>query len=609
MSQADPSIHPQLQKQLNDLQNVAESIAVYEPYVPKPPILDASIDAEDEDAHNRGDTLPGLRTLSESIKRDIELIQKFLKNPNAASLNPPSTNAPYLLAVWEEVLRAPQPVVAIGKTFFARSPGKQTANGQPARGNGSHRSPGVKVDVVSENGKSWVRVNTTKNSRLLVEFREIDSYDTDSDDSLDVDRPSLAQTEFDNSILRMGRALLAAAHSHPLPGTSLPPNVTFRFTRLHPAPATDEPTDPRIGLTLDMLRAMGIDVQLRGADEPIRPPPRPRKIYLAPTRHVNLDLSILIALVSDLTHTPLPPSAAAARARFFPNASYLEWKKSRLRARIMGLGLDDADSDGARSDANLEDGGEHSRALADQLQQEMVKGLLQDMHERLRAESSDDPATQFADVQFWTTAEARDRFLRIVAKIGGANEKRRAYALFGQSSSAPSGETGDYWEHSRYPANFIPLPPVHVFSPSSPISTPTPHDAPLPPFFTALTRTCRALLSLSEETPPPRGAIPDALADTEIQRAAVTKANPKLTAHTVRSVLAGAARGWTTMTANRASVKALVREVRKSGAEMDCGERGGGARVGEGEVLRVDAAIWVVDPRSLAEGMRADYEG
>ena len=48
----------------------------------------------------------------------------------------------------------------------------------------------------------------------------------------------------------------------------------------------------------------------------------------------------------------------------------------------------------------------------------------------------------------------------------------------------------------------------------------------------------------------------------EIERAAVTKANPRLTAHTVQSMLWGAARGWTTLTANKSSVKAILRDIR-----------------------------------------------
>jgi hypothetical protein len=103
----------------------------------------------------------------------------------------------------------------------------------------------------------------------------------------------------------------------------------------------------------------------------------------------------------------------------------------------------------------------------------------------------------------------------------------------------------------------------------------------------------------------------------EIQRATVTKANPKLTAHTVESLLEGARRGWTTLTANKHSVKEILKEVKAlSGGYYAAGagaheyeEAQGNGKViedGEGNVIET-AAIWVIDPRSLAEIMSADY--
>ena len=82
----------------------------------------------------------------------------------------------------------------------------------------------------------------------------------------------------------------------------------------------------------------------------------------------------------------------------------------------------------------------------------------------------------------------------------------------------------------------------------------------------------------------------------------------------------GAYLGWTTLTANRTSVKAILREMksaRVSGRlagvdlhpEQPRGSGGGRLRDGdsgddndEGESAGW-AAFWVVDPRSLAEGM------
>jgi hypothetical protein len=67
-------------------------------------------------------------------------------------------------------------------------------------------------------------------------------------------------------------------------------------------------------------------------------------------------------------------------------------------------------------------------------------------------------------------------------------------------------------------------------------------------------------------------------------------------------MLWGAELGWTTLTANKTSVKAILREMKAARGRWDdvlsrspdievCGR-------GRGET----AAIWVIDPRSLAEG-------
>jgi hypothetical protein len=65
-------------------------------------------------------------------------------------------------------------------------------------------------------------------------------------------------------------------------------------------------------------------------------------------------------------------------------------------------------------------------------------------------------------------------------------------------------------------------------------------------------------------------------------------------------MLYGAAHGWTTLTANRASVKAVLREVKIRGYEGDVhGGRDGAVKY---------AALWVIDPRSLAEGMRTESD-
>jgi hypothetical protein len=457
---------------------------------------------------------------------------------------------------------------------------------------------------------------------LLAEFREIDSYLTDSDgEDGDV---SLAQTEFDNSLLRTGRALLAAARDNPVLGTNTPPEVVLCLTRIDPDATDKDGNDPRIALTIKLLRDMGLSIKLgeRGAITQLTDsaPTLSSPPLLIPTHQINLDLSILIALVSDLTHAPLPETADVAHERFIPTAAYVEWKRSRFRAKNGGSS---DNTNVVKEDIDdAIDSGQHSRALAGQLQQEMQKGILQEIYEQLLAcwgaASGGDPThpslpsqSQGAPlpVEFWTTTEARDRCLRIVAKIGGPIEKRRAHALF----STPSADNGasaveleaEYWAHSRYPRGFLRLLPIRVFSAPEPASPTPAHEG----FFSALETTCHALLA--KPVAPHPHAVPLAVeseivgegeGEGEIQRASVVRTNARLTTHTVQSILCGASRGWTTLTANRASVKAIMREVKTRGYGVETRDRGADA----GKVRH--AALWIVDPRSLAEGMRSDVD-
>ncbi|KAI9463962.1 hypothetical protein BJY52DRAFT_1425004 [Lactarius psammicola] len=559
-----PIIHSDTEsrKQLDELDLVYQSITSYQPAVSNPPILDSSLDAP---INQDSDHISGLRPLLEAVKRDLDVTKQFLAAPDAAFSPPPSTNAPYLIAVWKEVLSSPLPIVAIGKTFFEHSKITTTTDVNVRKqvhpqNSDKHKSAGVKVDVVADNGHAWIRVNTAKNARLLAEFREIDSHFTDSEDEDGTDDnmvgPSLAQSEFDNSLLRMGRALLAAARDNPVLGTNKPPET--------PDAADGCENDPRIALTVELLRKMGLSIKL-GERGPITQltdlaPALPPPPTLVPTHRINLDLSILVAFVSDLSHAPLPDTVDAAYTRFIPSAEYVEWKRSRLRAKNGGS----SDSIMNTFEEDVYGPSQHSRALSEQLLQEMRKGILQEIYERLLVYSGDAPLR----VEFWTTPEARDRCLRIVAKIGGPAEKRRAHALFladNDDSSVSLNELeAQYWEHSRYPPAFLPLLPIRA--------------------------TCRALLASGSSAA-------EAAGDDggELQRAAVVRTNGRLTVHTVQSMLCGAMRGWTTLTANRASVKAVLREVRA---------RGYGAEArGEGKHA---AALWIVDPRSLAQGMRSD---
>ncbi|KAI0089623.1 hypothetical protein BDY19DRAFT_889252 [Irpex rosettiformis] len=607
-------IHRELHVLRTELRDVFASMAAFNPPVVQPPIIDASADNNDDGP--RQDSIRGLRKLKESVKRDLDILEKFLANPNNAQTPALSTNALYLIAVWKEVLHAKHPVVAIWDTYSER--------GIPLhlRKRNTPKEPGIKVDVVADGGKRWIRVNTTKNSRMLAEFREIDSYLTDSDSDEDIDSdhhiPTLAQTELDNSLVRMGRSLLAAARENPLPGELGTPNVTIRLTRLDPSPINENEHDPRIAQTIQELRGMGVDVQLGERSEAeVEVEGVDRKTHKLPqwqpSTVINVDLSILIAMVSDLTHAPLPLTVEEAESRFTPGSQYIQWKKKRAATtKDSAAQLDDDDQSCDGIDARP------SRALVQQAIQEMNHALFQDIFQRTAPSNPDQKPTR-AHLEFWTTHEARERCLQIVGKIGGQREKRRAEILLCPNPTDIQAAEREFWRDSRYSTGYISLLPIKLLPrgiPETSLEPPLRSSSGrlLSPFFRSLAKTCRDILAQETISRPrvdnsPVGVSANGEDDLgEIERATVMKANPRLTVHTVQSMLWGAVYGWTTLTANKTSVKALLRDIktRRNGALWDRGYETDFADHGDEDLPQV-AAIWTVDPRSLAEGMRADF--
>lgn len=619
--------------------------------------------------------------------------------------------------------------------------------------------------------------HSIKNSRLLAEFREQDSYLTDSDsegvgthDSIQcislagtgiVERTAFNNSPLvDNSLIRMGKALIKTAQA-----TSGPcPEVTLRLTRLqlsesayntlqsqglrsansyyeHQFVLPSAEDDPRIALTVQSLLEMGVDVVLGEhhfqAIPGIPLPPEfpsllvPDHAAIAahdksksfsglhnagtpqwiPSREVGLDLSVIIALISDLTHAPLPLSADDAVARFMPNPTERARSQKRREEQkrllaAMRLSKDasskhnppnsrkkaDQHCDSSSSsdatnprvgDAKIEHNGDyvHSRALAAQASKEMELGLLDELAKRLGICVADtqvgetEQGEQSFPLTFWTTRKARDRCLRIVDKVGGPGEKRRAKALFYNSMPATPDafdtlEKAEdaYWLGSRYKRTFLPIVPIRIFeeegmlsiSPSSRLrGTESKVSSSVNPFWVQLKQTCERLLSHSP-VPHPRSLaliqsismdhdssqsvsslVPTQIVsdnnkpEPEIGRAGVTRDNSRLTEHTVETLWWGATRLRTTLTANRGSVREMLKECNKDAKEAglkgrhsraallaeycadfkDCeemhdpydsspSEKDGWEK---GATESEEAVIWIVDPRSLAESMRSDY--
>ncbi|KAJ7686846.1 hypothetical protein B0H17DRAFT_1160548 [Mycena rosella] len=587
--------HSELHLLLKKLQDIYDALLKFRPLAGTPPILDSSVDADPNDDGQwlRHENIPGIKKLRESIKFDIDLLEKFLSDPASEHEPPISTHAPYLLAVYNEILCAPPSLVSVFK-FLQLNP----ADNLDRRERKGRRPPSTKVDVVADNGRRWIRINTIKNGGILAELREIDSYLTDSDSESDSDdpdhRPSLAQTEFDNSILQMGRILVDAANANPVEGPNglEPPRVTLRLTRLDISPvrADGEANDPRIAHTVQLLRDMGVDVEMGerlDSEIPIpnlKPPSSPSPVPLEPTRQINLDLSVLVALVSDLTHSPLPASVQEANVRFLPPQRYREWKPQERKDPLVA---EVPEAIGGLS----QDLVKHSRALTTHILQEMGKGLLQEIHDKLLPMINHPDPTQ--RVEFWTSEEARERCMRIVSRIGGEREVRRAEALFPTDPIPIEEAQRFFWEDSRYPANFIPLLPIRLY-PNPPLPPIEGAPGPHPQFFRSMTKVCQDLLSQEGAAHQPTSNANGAPGEPDAQHTPA-KINSRLSPHAVKSMMRGSELGWTTLTTTKSSVKALLREIKAA--------RIAGRLVEDAEDSETPhdgaAALWIVDPRNL----------
>jgi hypothetical protein len=278
-------------------------------------------------------------------------------------------------------------------------------------------------------------------------------------------------------------------------------------------------------------------------------------------QNVNLDLSLLIALVTDITHSPLPESREAAETRFRPQTE----RSSKRRLE--------------KNPGTSEDAMEHCHALIEQASHEMEHGLVQTIRARFHNHPQEDK------LQFWTTEEARDRFITIVNKIGGPEERLRAHALF--FSDNPDA----FWEGSRITQDQRPnLLRIRIF----PTELPPPSAAPARTFHQQLAATCRSIL-----TRPSRQEVRAEEPGSKLP--APTRFAARLSAHTVQSLLWGAEKEMVTLTSNKTSVRLLLREMRGYTLPSVDDQEGVAKEA-------IPMALWIMEPRSLSQGMRNDAE-
>lgn len=348
------------------------------------------------------------------------------------------------------------------------------------------------------------------------------------------------------------------------------------------------------------------------------------------TVDINLDVSALVALVSDISHMPLPEEATSEddlQALFHAGGlKSLFGDKSAPSVLVdeAGEGVDEDEgeeeeedeepSSEIRSDSpagnsrrhrhrrgrgNGNKSGSskarylHGRALALQL------GLEKQGHSFLSYLITESRRLG-QSLRLHTTKEAKAKFDEIMRMVAGQTEQRRGRALFNESVAGDGSIVEEaFWQGSRWAGKqevreaF--MLPIQLFPAEAGRDEQTLSTGDTDQTFPQRMRQILldALHDLENEA---HNATPQA-------KTAVLTSNSRQTTHTLRTLLIGLDRKMTTLTTNMLSVKWLVKE---AGRRLST-SRGDDTLTQHStskEEERVIAAIWVTNPRSLAERMR-----
>jgi hypothetical protein len=230
-----------------------------------------------------------------------------------------SSNLPFYEAVWTSAKQC-RGVRALGRRLYWEKDGmSQGRVSEPPRKQDRKHMNSALVDIVASDGREWIKISIVSAKRLLFEMAKEgwEGYGADSDDDVspDEDNPR-SNSEAKLDIVRLAEDLRDAAR-------------TTRIRYKHPQvkfilPQITEGKEGAIDAVLTQIRATGAIVEcgqnilsdLTKLSLTPMPPfdhmlPSPNHPVLTET--INIDCTILLALISDISHVSrsrLPPSPA-----------------------------------------------------------------------------------------------------------------------------------------------------------------------------------------------------------------------------------------------------------------------------------------------------------
>ncbi|KAF2011456.1 hypothetical protein BU24DRAFT_426540 [Aaosphaeria arxii CBS 175.79] len=266
------------------------------------------------------------RSLRSDFKNELAFLNKLTRSglsEEKARHWIVSSNLVYFEALWSAAKRSTG-LLSFRKYFFWNrlQEGHSTRGLSHSKGSQTKGKSAALVDIVAADGTEWIRVSTISQKRLLFDLAKMGwQNDSDSDDDeemRDADDTNWEDDDDDDQVdtVKNARELARAARANPIRGR--PPKVRFVLTRIESGKMKE------IDAVIAKVRATGAIVQCANELTPALPladvlpqllVDRSRTL----SHTLNVDCTILLALISDISHKECP---------------ILDWYPGEVRAQI-----------------------------------------------------------------------------------------------------------------------------------------------------------------------------------------------------------------------------------------------------------------------------------
>lgn len=241
-----------------------------------------------------------------------------------------SSNLPFYAAVWDAA-KTTSSLVAFTKRFYWDTPPTRSNKLDQVR-----KQRSALVDVIAQDGKQWIKVSTITETRLLFEVAKAGwegggSSASDSDDEDGTLVNGLAHTGIEDESVPNGRRstiqdggrnddrVEIVRQAYDLQKASLAHKVHYKHPTVHfILPKISQTPSEEIARILDTIRSTGASIHLGPTTSSANIATTFQKLApdhfsnLTPT--LNIDCTILLALVSDLSHYATRPEPWFHRA-------------------------------------------------------------------------------------------------------------------------------------------------------------------------------------------------------------------------------------------------------------------------------------------------------